>query len=245
MKLRIGGVVVGFLWVALSLTAQTASSASAASQVPPLIPFASVASDEGGSSLSGVVNITFSLYTAQQGGAPLWTETQNNIPLDATGHYSVQLGITKPNGVPTTLFTTGEARWLGVRIAEQVEQPRVLLLSVPYALKAGDAATIGGLPPSAFVLAAPGTVSASTTFVASSSASDTQAAIPAATDVTGLGTINFIPLWTSTSNIANSVLFQSAASLDSLVGAADNRRADHDKRRAQQTLAEFSRRHQA
>jgi len=28
-----------------------------------------------------------------------------------------------------------------------------MLFSVPYALKAGDAATVGGLPPSAFVLA--------------------------------------------------------------------------------------------
>ena len=145
---------------------------------------------------------------AQQGGDPLWTETQNNVQLDPTGHYSVQLGITKPNGVPTTLFTSGEARWLGVRIAEQAEQPRVLLLSVPYALKAGDAATIGGLPPSAFVLAAPGTGSV-TTFVASASSSDTQAGLPTGTDVTGLGAVNFIPLWTSTSNIANSVLFQS------------------------------------
>ena len=34
----------------------------------------------------------------------------------------------------------------------QVTQPRVLLVSVPYALKAGDAATLGGLPASAFVL---------------------------------------------------------------------------------------------
>ena len=212
MKGRIGCVVIGFLSLILSLSAQTASSSAASSQVPPLIQFSNVATDEGGSSLSGAVNLTFSLYAAQQGGEPLWTETQNNVQLDATGHYSVQLGVTKPSGVPTTLFTSGEARWLEVRVAEQAEQPRVLLLSVPYALKAGDAATIGGLPPSAFVLAAPGTVSASTTFVASSSASDTQAAIPAATDVTGLGTINFIPLWTSTSNIANSVLFQSAAS---------------------------------
>ena len=105
--------------------------------VPPLIPFSNVATDEGGNSLSGVVSLTFSLYAAQQGGEPLWTETQNNVQLDPTGHYSVQLGITKPNGVPTTLFTTGEARWLGVRIAEQGEQPRVLLLSVPYAMKAG------------------------------------------------------------------------------------------------------------
>ena len=141
--------------------------------MPPLIQFSNVATNEGGSSLSGVVNLTFSLYAAQQGGESLWTETQNNVQLDSTGHYSVQLGITKPNGVPTTLFTSGEARWLGVRIAGQGEQPRVLLLSVPYALKAGDAATIGGLPPSAFVLAAPrDRTSASTAFVASSFSSD-------------------------------------------------------------------------
>src|SRR5271155_856876 len=155
MKRRIVCVVVGCLSFALSLTAQTASSGSASSQVPPLIQFSNVATDEGGNTLSGVVNITFSLYTGQRGGEPLWTETQNNVPLDPTGHYSVMLGVTKPNGVPTTLFTTGEARWLGVQIAQQPEQPRVLLLSVPYALKAGDAATVGGLPPSAFVLAAP------------------------------------------------------------------------------------------
>ncbi|MFY9911089.1 MAG: hypothetical protein WAK56_14685, partial [Candidatus Sulfotelmatobacter sp.] len=139
----------------LSGRAQQSVATAANATVPPLIQFSNVATDEGGNALSGVVNITFSLYAAQQGGEPLWTETQNNIQLDATGHYSVQLGITKPNGVPTTLFTSGEARWLGVQIAEQEQQPRVLLLSVPYALKAGDAATIGGLPPSAFVLAAP------------------------------------------------------------------------------------------
>jgi hypothetical protein len=212
MKLRIGCLMIGFLLFVLSLAAQTVSSASPSSQVPPLIQFSNAATDEGGNMLSGVVNLTFSLYAGQQGGESLWTETQNNVQLDATGHYSVQLGITKPNGVPSALFTSGEARWLGVRIAEQAEQPRVLLLSVPYALKAGDSATIGGLPPSAFVLAAPGTGSASTTFVASALSSNTQTGMPTATDVTGAGTVNFIPLWTGTSNIANSVLFQSAAS---------------------------------
>jgi hypothetical protein len=211
MKLRIGCVLVGLLLFVLSMAAQTASSGSTSSQVPPLIPYSSVASDDGGSSLSGTVAITFSLYAGQQGGAPLWTETHNNIQLDATGHYSVQLGITKPNGVPTTLFTTGEARWLGVRIAEQAEQPRVLLLSVPYALKAGDAATIGGLPPSAFVLAAPPTnLTGSAAAISTGAASSADA--PPAGSVTGSGTVDFIPLWTSTSNIGNSVLFQSAKS---------------------------------
>src|SRR5579863_3181985 len=154
MKLRIGCIAVGFLSLVLSLAAQTASSGSASSQVPPLVQFSSVAADEGGDTMSGAVSLTFSRFNNQQGGEAHWTEKQNNVQPYSTPHYSLQLGITSPSGVPATLFTSGEARWLSVRVAGQPEQPRVLLLSVPYALKAGDAATIGGLPPSAFVLAA-------------------------------------------------------------------------------------------
>jgi hypothetical protein len=210
-------VVLSLLIVSLcglfSTAQQNATAASAT--VPPLIPFSSVASDEGGGSLSGVVNITFSLYAAQQGGAPLWTEAQNNIQLDATGHYSVQLGITKPNGVPTTLFTTGEARWLGVRIAEQVEQPRVLLLSVPYALKAGDAATVGGLPPSAFVLAAP---LSGVNPTPGAEPGTGQGAPPPSGDVTGTGKVDYLPLWDSTSDIISSVLFQKGTGNTAKIG---------------------------
>src|SRR5208337_3106755 len=218
MKVRLGCVVVGFLSLVFSVAAQTSGSSPTSAQVPPLIQFSSVATDEGGNSLSGVVSITFSLYNNQQGGEPLWTETQNNVQLDPTGHYSVQLGITKPNGVPTTLFTTGEARWLGVRIAEQAEQPRVLLLSVPYALKAGDAATIGGLPPSAFVLAVPAmdSVGSAATAFTGSAASPADAA--PASGVTGSGTTDYVPLWTSASNIGNSVLFQSGTGKTAKVG---------------------------
>lgn len=215
MKHRTGCVVVGFLWLVLSLAAQTSGSNPASAQVPPLIQFSNVAADENGNSMSGVVNITFSLYTAQQGGEPLWTETQNNVQLDSTGHYSVQLGITKRNGVPTVLFTTAEARWLGVRIAEQAEQPRVLLLSVPYAMKAGDAATIGGLPPSAFVLAAPLSGAASATIAETGTG---QGGPPPSGDVTGTGTINYLPLWDSTSDITSSVLFQKGTGSTAKIG---------------------------
>jgi hypothetical protein len=194
---------------ALSSLAQQTAAAAANAAVPPLIQFSNIATDDRGNCLSGVVNITFSLYAAQQGGEPLWNETQNNVQLDSTGHYSVQLGITKASGVPTTLFTSGEARWLGVRIAEQVEQPRVLLLSVPYALKAGDAATIGGLPPSAFVLAAPALNSAAL----DSNATTQTSAPPAVEDVTTTGgTTNYLPLFNGTATIVDSVLFQSATS---------------------------------
>ena len=213
MKLRVGCVVIGFSSLVLLMAAQTSGSSPAA-QVPPLIQFSHVATDEGGNSLSGVVSISFSLYNSQQGGSPLWTEIQKNIQLDPTGHYSVQLGITKPNGVPTTLFTSGEARWLGVQIAGQAEQPRVLLLSVPYALKAGDAATLGGLPSSAFVLAAPPTGSA-----AAESAGTASATSGVNPNVGGTGTADFIPLWTDgTGDLGNSVMFQSGTGSTAKIG---------------------------
>jgi trimeric autotransporter adhesin len=219
MKLRAASVVVGFLSFVLSLAAQTPSSNSASAQAPPpLIQFSSVANDESSTPLSGVVNITFSLYAAQQGGEPLWTETQNDIPLDPTGHYSVQLGITQPNGVPTALFTTGEAHWLGVQISGQAEQPRVLLLSVPYALKAGDAATIGGLPPSAFVLAAPGSASSTVLAAGSDAGVMGNSALSPNGAITGAGTVGYIPLWDTTSDIISSVIFQSGSGSTAKVG---------------------------
>src|SRR5712692_1090739 len=48
-----------------------------------------------------------------------------------------------------------ESRWLGaqVQLPGEVEQPRVFLVSVPYALKAADAETLGGKPASVFLTA--------------------------------------------------------------------------------------------
>jgi hypothetical protein len=147
------------LFFALAAVAQQAGNTAANVQVvPPLIQFSGIAQEESGAPFTGTVRMTFVLYATKDGGEPLWTETQD-VPLDGLSHYSVQLGISRPDGVPAALFTTGESRWLGVRIAGQAEQPRILLVSVPYALKAGDAATLGGLPASAFVLAAPAGIS--------------------------------------------------------------------------------------
>ena len=151
---RCSELVIALLVLSVSAAAQTSAANATSAPVPPVIQFANVATNLAGSALTGVVEISFSLYNNSQGGAPLWSETQN-VNVDDSGHYSVYVGITKPNGVPTALFTGGQAHWLGVQIAGQAEQPRVFLVSVPYAMKAGDAATIGGLPPSAFVLAAP------------------------------------------------------------------------------------------
>jgi hypothetical protein len=91
-----------------------------------------------------MVGVTFALYREQKGGSPLWLETQN-VHVDEQGHYSVLLGSANKDGLPNEIFISKEARWLGVKPEGQDEQPRILLVSVPYALKAGDAETLNGL----------------------------------------------------------------------------------------------------
>ena len=165
---------------------------------------------------SQTIGITFALYRDQQGGSALWVETQS-VVLDATGHYNVQLGSTSASGLPKDLFTSGDARWLGVQAEGQREQPRILLLSVPYALKAADAETVGGLPPSAFVLAAP-SASATGTAASAATSGNTASLAPPPGTVSGTGTANFVPLWTDGADIGNSVVFQSGTGTTAKVG---------------------------
>jgi hypothetical protein len=116
----------------------------------------------------------------------------------------VQLGATKPDGLPLDLFSSDDARWMGVSVNGGQEQPRVLLLSVPYALKAADAETIGGLPPSAAATGT-GTKTAPTAPIAKNAG---PLANPA---VTGKGVVDFIPMWDSTSDIVDSLIFQKSS----------------------------------
>jgi hypothetical protein len=169
--------------------------------VPPLVKFSGLLMDANHKPLTGTVGVTFALYSSEQGGSPLWLETQNVKP-DNTGQYTVMLGSSTSHGLPAELFASGEARWLGVQAQGQAEQPRVLLISVPYALKAGDAETVGGLPASAFLLAMPPTGNSPTEPVAQL---NTRSGNP---DLGGTGTTDFIPLWTSSTQLGNSALFQ-------------------------------------
>ena len=195
----------------VSLLAQSQSSPSpAATAVPAMVKFSGTVAGAPGH----VAGITFALYKDQTGGAPLWLETQS-VAVDASGHYSVQLGATLPNGLPKELFVSGEARWLGVQREGQTEQARVLLLSVPYAIKAADAETLGGLPASAFALAAPVTTSAP---AVASPASSPNSVSPANATVTGLGTVNFVPLWDTTSDIVNSAISQAGTGTAAKIG---------------------------
>ncbi|HEV2423849.1 MAG TPA: hypothetical protein VGZ29_03370 [Terriglobia bacterium] len=125
---------------------------SSDSVVPRLIRFSGTIKDAGGKPVTSSLGLTFSLYQFEEGGRPLWVETQTVLP-DSQGHYSVLLGAASADGLPQDLFSSGSARWLGVQPAlpGAGEQPRVLLVGVPYALKAADAETLGGKPASAYV----------------------------------------------------------------------------------------------
>jgi len=214
MKCRVLFGVLLFVCVCLTprttAAQQNAGTAvgAASSAVPNLINYSGLLKDANGRTLIGVTGMTFLLYKDEQGGAPLWLETQNVAP-DKTGHYTVQLGANNAKGLPADLFLTGQGRWLAVQIANEAEQARVLLVAVPYAMKALDAETVGGLPASAFVLAAPlngGTAAGATSGPVAASAS---ALPPASSNVTTTGgTASAIPMFTTATNIQNSLLTQ-------------------------------------
>jgi hypothetical protein len=211
MKLRACFVFVSFLTVAVCITlAQTAApnASLVSTQVPRLIKFSGVAQDQTHKPVTGVVGVTFSLYKDQQGGSPLWVETQS-VQADATGHYTAMLGSASADGVPLSLFSEAEAHWIGTQISGQPEQPRVLLLSVPYALKAADAETLGGLPASAFIHANANAASASASSKAGAAAAGT---VPPA-NLTGAGTKNFVPVWTGATTVGNSVIYETGGNV--------------------------------
>jgi hypothetical protein len=188
-------------------------SSATGAPVPNLVNFAGTLKDLGGHPIQSVTGVTFALYAEEEGGVPLWLETQT-VQADGKGNYTVQLGATKAEGLPLELFTSSTARWLGVRMNGGEEQPRVLLVSVPYALKAADSQTLGGLPASAFMLAAPANAVASSNGPASTAA----AAVPPPAGVTGSGTASYLPLWTGATALGDSAIFQTGSGSTARIG---------------------------
>jgi hypothetical protein len=201
------GVCLLLICSLVSVSAQQAASANAV--VPPVVKFSGVLTDATNKPMTGKVGVTFSLYKESQGGAALWVETQN-VTADKTGHYSATLGSTTSQGMPSAVFASGEARWLGVQAQGEAEQPRTLLMSVPYALKALDAETIGGKPLSALQLAAPD---------GGSSSSGSNKAAPANPITCSSGSAckkNFVPLFHSNggaATVSDSIIEESGSTL--------------------------------
>jgi hypothetical protein len=107
MKLRFACVVFGFLSLALSLAPRTVAQTSTqtASALPRLVRFDSTAKDLNGNPLTGVVGITFALYSEQTGGGTSGNVTLNlntaNIPLLASANTFT--GNQRVNGIFSAL----------------------------------------------------------------------------------------------------------------------------------------------
>lgn len=96
----------------------------------------------GGPVADGKYTMTLSLYENQLDPKSVWNEVHIAVPVNS-GLLTVQLGdvdIDK-NPLPVALFqgglTTGP--WLGIKVEDEGELPRVLFYGVPYAWYAGKA----------------------------------------------------------------------------------------------------------
>jgi hypothetical protein len=168
--------------------------------MPRQVAFSGVLPNVNGS--ADVRGIVFSVFAEQAGGTALWLETQS-VPVSESGSYTVLLGSQTRDGLPQSMFSSAKARWLDVSYTaedgSQVAQPRVLLVSVPYAMKSGDADTVGGLPASAFIRAPQG----------GSTSSNADGTFVNTAAISGTGTTNFLSKWTDG---PNGVLGDSAVS---------------------------------
>ena len=116
------------LWV-LALTPVLAA-------VPNTLNYRGQLANTAGAPITAAVNMSFSLYTAPMGGAPLWTEGQNVTVTN--GFYSVTLGQTVP--LSPTFFSV--PLYLGITVGGDAEMtPRIASSSVPYALQSSGCST--------------------------------------------------------------------------------------------------------
>jgi trimeric autotransporter adhesin len=202
---------------------QNSEPAAATATVPRLIRVHGMVRADTGKPFSGSIGITFTLYQDATSTEVVWQEVQS-VQLDSTGHFNALLGASSEGGVPLELFSSGEARWLGIRPDGQAEQPRILFLSVPYALKAADTEMLGGKPASAFALAGSAFALAQPVFGTPMGSANSfsagkqilgaspQTACPSITS-DGTATVNQLAKFTDVCNIQNSAIFESGGNV--------------------------------
>lgn len=110
--------------------------------VPTTVAFTGNLAGSGGPA-TGNHNFVFKLFDAATGGANPWTETQNAL--------TVNNGIVYATLGSSTAFTpgllNGSPLFLEVTVDSVVLTPRIVIQSVPYAVRAGVANQLGTLNP--------------------------------------------------------------------------------------------------
>lgn len=120
----------------LALCVLLAISSALADEVPGQVAFQGLLLDDEGEPVTGDVDLAFRLYDAESGGALLWSEDHDDVPV-LDGVYDVALGSTASL---TPDLLVGGALYLEVEVNGETLMPRQRLLAVPYALRAESAA---------------------------------------------------------------------------------------------------------
>ncbi len=123
----------------LALTIAPSPTRAGQGDVPALMTQTGRLFDASEQPVTGDRAMAFTLYDVPSGGTARWTET-HTVTFD-DGYFVIQLGQT--TSLP---LMDGTPRYLGIRVADDPEMtPREELVSVPYALVAGD--VIGDIHP--------------------------------------------------------------------------------------------------
>jgi hypothetical protein len=196
---RVSATVL-FLLAATALHAQQ-TSPSAANSVPRVVPVTGVFVPTNGQPVAPVEIVTVAIYAGEQGGTPLWQETQS-VTVDTRGRYSLLLGAMHAEGIPPAVFASG-AQWLGTLFERtgEVEGPRVRITSVPYALRASDADSLGGRPASDYALAGASQGRAAGT----ATSQDSPVISP---QVVLSGTTNYLAKYVNSSDVGDSAVYE-------------------------------------
>lgn len=118
-------------------------AAPAFAQVPQDVTYTGRLVDNLGDPLAGPVNLELRIFDAETVGTQFYSEEHLGVVLDATGGFSVQLGLgTSPMGTFDAALFSDVNRWLEVVVGAEVLTPRQIIGSVPWAFVAQQANAI-------------------------------------------------------------------------------------------------------
>jgi hypothetical protein len=187
--------------------------------IPELLNYQGVLKDASGNIVpDGNYDLTFNIYDVESGGTAIWSEVNTVNVID--GIVSLKLGTF--SSLPPTMFN--KALWIGITVGTGSElTPRVFLSTVPYSfytMNVLDGSITASKIANGEVVKSLNGLKDNVNLVAGSNVTIT----PSGNDITisstggsggigGTGTSGFLPVFTGTSSIDNSILFQSGSKI--------------------------------
>lgn len=122
----------------LAMVIFTLAASPSWSEIPHMMNYNGMLTDDAGNPLNGSYDLTFAIYDVDAGGTASWIETHYEVPIE-DGLVSVVLGSFA--AIPSYVFAES-VRYLGIQVGSDSElTPRIRLTSVGYAYRSEFADT--------------------------------------------------------------------------------------------------------